>query len=342
MREQLAAAVAADREQRRAVGHAGSRHSASSVWSTSRVSERIRRDAAGAVGRAAAKCASSAALPRAELRRAGRRAACQRPASARRARRASAGEVLGSADEGGRGRAAGRKRHHLVAGVGDEDRVLPLRRQRAVFRDDGPAVAHLADLAPAGVDHRLDREHHARHQLVERAGAAVVQHLRLLVELAADAVAAELAHDRKAVALGEGLDRVADVAEAHARPDLDDALPHRVVRHAGFRWPYRPSFMSMDIMAVRVDTCLQAVGETSSKRCKPGRSGSCRSISSRIRGRSFGGKIRDLPRIAKLPGRHSSECACHARRWDLCSAVWMGYLRREQYQADQIWAAPNP
>ncbi len=32
-------------------------------------------------------------------------------------------------------------------------------------------------------------------------GAAVVQHLRLLVELPADAVAAELAHDREAVAL---------------------------------------------------------------------------------------------------------------------------------------------
>ena len=49
-------------------------------------------------------------------------------------------------------------------------------------------------------------------------GRAVVQDLRLFVELAADAVAAEFAHDRKAVALGEALDRRADVAQARARP----------------------------------------------------------------------------------------------------------------------------
>ena len=48
-------------------------------------------------------------------------------------------------------------------------------------------------------------------------GAAVVQHLRLLVELAADAVAAELAHDREAVAFGVALDGGADVAEMRAR-----------------------------------------------------------------------------------------------------------------------------
>ncbi len=51
-------------------------------------------------------------------------------------------------------------------------------------------------------------EDHAGLQLEPGAGPAVVQHLRLLVELAADAVAAELAHDREAVAFGEALDRV--------------------------------------------------------------------------------------------------------------------------------------
>ena len=48
-------------------------------------------------------------------------------------------------------------------------------------------------------------------------GLAVVQHLRLFVELAPDAVSAEFAHHRKAVAFGEALDRRADVAEARAR-----------------------------------------------------------------------------------------------------------------------------
>ena len=49
------------------------------------------------------------------------------------------------------------------------------------------------------------------------------------MELAADAVAAELAHHREAVVLGEHLDRVADVAQARAGLDLDDALPHGLV-----------------------------------------------------------------------------------------------------------------
>ena len=66
-------------------------------------------------------------------------------------------------------------------------------------------------------------------ELFERARPAVVQHLRLLVEVRADAVAAELAHHREAGALGEVLDRVADVAQAHAGLDLDDAVPHRLV-----------------------------------------------------------------------------------------------------------------
>ena len=40
---------------------------------------------------------------------------------------------------------------------GDEHRVLPLRRQRVVGGDDRPAVGEAADARPAGVDHRLDR-----------------------------------------------------------------------------------------------------------------------------------------------------------------------------------------
>jgi hypothetical protein len=43
-----------------------------------------------------------------------------------------------------------------------------------------------------------------------------VQHLRLVVKHLADAVAAELAHHRQAVAFGEALDGVADVAQARA------------------------------------------------------------------------------------------------------------------------------
>ncbi len=103
--------------------------------------------------------------------------------------------------------------------------------QAVVLGDDGPAVGQLADLAPAGVDHRLDGEDHAGRQPLERARPAVVQDLRLLVEAPADAVAAELAHDREAVLLGVALDGVADVAEVASRPDPRDAGPHALVGH---------------------------------------------------------------------------------------------------------------
>src|SRR5574337_1271280 len=130
-----------------------------------------------------------------------------------------------------RRRAAGRQRQHFVAGLRDQHRVLPLRGQRMVLGHDGPAVAELLDLAPAQVDHRPDREGHAGLELFERAGPAVVQYLRLFVEHAADAVAAELAHHREAVAFGELLDRPADVAEPRTRAHQHDAVPHRLVRH---------------------------------------------------------------------------------------------------------------
>src|SRR5688572_10660135 len=119
----------------------------------------------------------------------------------------------------------------FVAFAGDRDGVLPLRRQAVVLGDDGPAVGQLADAGLAGVDHRLDREGHARLERHAGAGAPVVQDLRLLVELAADAVAAEFAHHRIAVLLGVRLDGGAQVAQPRARAHLADAEPHAFVRH---------------------------------------------------------------------------------------------------------------
>ena len=214
IREELAAAVAADRDQR-GVRRAcrASRQSSSRVRSTSRARARTRRSAPRAVGRAARKRAQTRRLAPRESAPAARPALAQRRRAARtgvagadgasgaRTDRACAPDasVQPALTKAGGGGDPGRERHHFVAGLGDEHRVLPLRRERAVARDDGPAVAGFADVALAGVDHRLDRERHAGLQLVERAGLAVVQHLRVLVEALADAVAAELAHDREAV-----------------------------------------------------------------------------------------------------------------------------------------------
>jgi hypothetical protein len=64
----------------------------------------------------------------------------------------------------------------------------------------------------------FDREDHARHQRFQRAGAAVVQHLRFFMETRADAVAAELAHHAEPSVFGKALDGVADVAQPRAGP----------------------------------------------------------------------------------------------------------------------------
>src|SRR3954470_10244838 len=78
-------------------------------------------------------------------------------------------------------------REDLAAILGDADAVLELRGQRAVAGDGGPAVLEQLHAGLADVDHRLDREEHARPQLRAGAGAAGMDHLRSVVEDAADA-----------------------------------------------------------------------------------------------------------------------------------------------------------
>ena len=92
---------------------------------------------------------------------------------------------------------------------------------------DGPVVAAHPDLGRAGVDHRLDREHHARLQLRARARLAEVGDLRVLVHVAADAVPDQRADDREPLGLDLALDRVRDVAEVVAGPRLLDAGEQR-------------------------------------------------------------------------------------------------------------------
>src|SRR6185312_1839834 len=148
-------------------------------------------------------------------------------------------------------RAAFRYGEHFVARLGHQHGMLPLGRQRVVLGHDGPAVAHLTDVAPAQVDHRLDREGHAGFEFFERARLAVMQHLRFFMKYLADAVAAELAHDREAVALGKLLDGPADVAQARARLDHHDAMPHGLIGH-GAQAPGRDRALARDEHAAGV------------------------------------------------------------------------------------------
>ena len=69
----------------------------------------------------------------------------------------------------------------------------------------------------AEIDHRLDGEQHAGLELEPFAGLAVMQNVRPVVEHAAQAVAAEIAHHAAALALGIGLDGGADIAGGGAR-----------------------------------------------------------------------------------------------------------------------------
>src|SRR5204862_5961335 len=78
-------------------------------------------------------------------------------------------------------------------------------------------------------DHRLDGEEHALAHLGSVFRPTVMQDRGRVVEHAADAVAAEIAHHRIAVALGIALDRIADRADMHPRPHHRDAAHHRLI-----------------------------------------------------------------------------------------------------------------
>src|SRR6185312_11999607 len=75
----------------------------------------------------------------------------------------------------------------------------------------------------AEVDHRLDGEGHPGAEAEAPAAAAVVVDVRGRVHVAADAVAAQLAHDAASGAARDLLDGGADVAEAGAVAHDGDA-----------------------------------------------------------------------------------------------------------------------
>ena len=126
-------------------------------------------------------------------------------------------------DECWRGRHAGRHGKHFVTGLSNQYRMLPLCRQAAILGLDRPAVTHLPDFAATGINHWFDRENHARHKLFQRPWSTVVEHLRLLMEYLADAMAAKLAYHAVSGFLRILLNHVANIAEMCARFDLGNA-----------------------------------------------------------------------------------------------------------------------
>src|SRR5262249_43516831 len=93
----------------------------------------------------------------------------------------------------------------------------------------GPAVGEHLHVRAAEIDHRLDREEHAGAQHDAFARPADVHDVGLVVEQAADTVAAEVAHDAHVLALDIALDGGADGGGGRARPDHRNAAHHRLV-----------------------------------------------------------------------------------------------------------------
>ena len=108
----------------------------------------------------------------------------------------------------------------LVAVLGDHELDLPLGGVGAVGGSHGPAVGVVhRDLRGACVDHGLDGEAHARDEHGALTGLADEADEGVLVELEADAVAAELADHVEAGGLDAALDGVGHVSEVC--PGLD-------------------------------------------------------------------------------------------------------------------------
>ena len=102
--------------------------------------------------------------------------------------------------------------------------MLELGRQRPVLSDDRPAVLEDFPFGSADVDHRLDGEDHAGPQADATPGRAQMGDAGRLVQAAAHAVPAPLAHHAIAVRFRVGLDGGADIADARAGLGADATL----------------------------------------------------------------------------------------------------------------------
>src|SRR5689334_9949705 len=109
----------------------------------------------------------------------------------------------------------------------DRHGVLEMRRRASVGGFGDPLVAH-AHIGTSGIDHRLDRDDHTFLQSRAAPRFAVIREVRFIVHFGADAVPDEFADDRKTILFDQTLDRVADIAEAIARPHLLDGAVERI------------------------------------------------------------------------------------------------------------------
>ena len=85
--------------------------------------------------------------------------------------------------------------------------VLKMRRGFSIGGDHGPAVFEDFDLVRSQIDHRLDGKNEPGLDFRARAVLDIIQDWRVFVKRAADAVAAEFAHNSIVVRVCESLNR---------------------------------------------------------------------------------------------------------------------------------------
>lgn len=81
------------------------------------------------------------------------------------------------------------------AGFGDENGVLDLDGEGAVFRDDVPAIFHVLDARFASAEDRLDGDNHAGFQVKIWGVCFEIGNSGIFVEDFAHAMSGELADD---------------------------------------------------------------------------------------------------------------------------------------------------
>ena len=109
--------------------------------------------------------------------------------------------------------------------------MLEMGRWFFVLGDDRPAIVENPNRRDARVDHGFDGEGHAGHQDGRFSGGAVVRHLRLLVEAAADTVPYELTDDREATRPRKFLHGAAEVGKAATGAGVLDRFKKGLLSH---------------------------------------------------------------------------------------------------------------
>ena len=137
-----------------------------------------------------------------------------------------------------------------------------------VFRDDGPAVRQLTYGCLPGIDHGLDGEGHSLFELQARPGLAIVKYLGILMELAADSMAAKFAYYGITVFFGMRLNRSANVAQAGAGSDIRNPYPHALIcdiaqasgLDAGLAHEIHPARIPVEAVLDHRDVDVQHIG----------------------------------------------------------------------------------